>query len=288
MVIRAIFLTLALLTALLAAPVHAEPGREHRFPAGSTDARSLGRGGTVIASHGGASSIMGNPATLRRYGQMMLGIDYINDEPTDSDSWSFSIVDTKASFRGGGLYMTDPEFAGFKDYLWGVALAQSLGSALIIGESFHSGVYADPLSARDEVLSAGDIGLILNLGSNFSLGYLARNLYSSDEDLLEPANAFGVLITLPWTIRLTADLEENPYPSLDLDEDIRAGLEFDPFGSFTARLGYQEISEVTGSTTYYTAGLSYRDSKGSLDGAVSYDPDREEIGRFIISLNITK
>jgi len=259
-------------------PAAADPA----FPTNSIDARSLGRGGTVIASHGGISSIFGNPATIRPGGAFSLGLDYLTDQSVDKDSFVLSVVDAKSKLRGGLMFITDPEFAGFEDYLWGIALAQSLGSSIFIGQNFHMGQYRDPFDQTSN-LSAADLGLVWDISPRLSLGYVARNLYSSDKELLELRNAAGLTVGLPWTILLLADYEESS--SVPGREDIRAGVQFAPVKALTARLGYQDLAD---DNTYYTIGLSFGNSMGSLDIGASYSSERDEFDRIILGVFLNK
>lgn len=253
------------------------------FPTNSIDARSLGRGGTVIASPGGISSVLGNPATLRPTGAFSLGLDYLTDQSVPQDSFVLSLVDAKSTLRGGLIFVTDPEFAGFDDYLWGVALAQSLGSSLFIGQNFHMGNYNDPLDNSSSTLSAADLGVVWEISPRLSVGYVARNLYRSDKDLLEFRNSIGLSIGLPWTIVLLADYEESS--AVPDKEDLRAGVQFTPVQSLSGRLGYQDLAD---DQTYYTIGLSIGDQKGSLDIGASYSAERGEFDRIILGAFLNK
>ncbi len=280
---RVLFLNTVLLAVLLlicgSIPAAAEP----LFPTDSLDARSLGRGGTVIASPGGISSVLGNPATLIPAGAFSMGLDYLTDQSVPQDSFVLSLIDTKSTLRGGLLFVTDPEFAGFEDYLWGLAFAQTLGDSLFIGENFHSGKYREPVSSGSRTLSAADVGVLWAISSKLSLGYVARNLYRSDKDLLEFRNGLGLSVGLPWTILLLVDYEESP--SVPEKEDLRAGIQFTPVKSLTGRIGYQNIAD---DQTYYTAGLSFGDQKGSLNIGASYSSERDEFDRVILGVFLNK
>lgn len=277
LLVRALPVFLCLL--LIGANAAAQPV----FPTNSIDARSLGRGGTGIASPGGVSSVLGNPATLRPVGAFSLGLDYLADESTPQDSFVLSLVDTNSTLRGGLIFIADPEFAGFEDYLWGVALAQSLGPSLFIGQNFHMGKYQDPLDNGSSNLSAADIGLVWDISPMLSLGYVARNLYRSDRELLEFRNGLGLSIGLPWTIFLFADYEESS--EVKDKEDLRAGIQFSPLKPLTARIGYQDLSN---DETYCTVGLSFGDRVGSLDIGASYSLERDEFQRIILGVFLNK
>jgi hypothetical protein len=240
----------------------------------------MGRGGTVIASPPGASSIFGNPATLVPSGSFSLGGDYVNDRNAIG-SWSASIVDTSSSIRGAFSYFWEPEFADFEKDMWGVSFAQDLTGSLVIGESFHRGTYEpELLPGTEENLWAIDIGVLFYLGDAVSLGYVSHNLFD-DSDVLEPFSGFGVAINLPWTMQLTADYEENPI--FDQDYDLRAGLEFTPMPSISGRIGLQELHD---GSSLYTAGISYMDANGTIDAAILYDNDEKRTQRVIFGLTM--
>ncbi len=274
--------TLRVLTAiaaiiLLATPAICDPVT---FPTTGLDARSLGRGGTVIASPPGASSIFGNPATLIPSGTFGLGGDFVNDRNSEG-SWSASIVDTSSSIRGAFSYFWEPEFADFEKDMWGVAFAQDLTGSIVIGESFHRGTYEpELLPGTDEILWAIDIGVLFYLGDAVSLGYVSHNMFD-DSDVLEPFNGFGVGIHLPWTMQLTADYEENPL--FDKEYDLRAGLEFTPMSSISCRFGIQELHN---GPSLYTAGISYMDANGTIDAAILYDNDNKQTQRVVLGLTM--
>jgi hypothetical protein len=115
------------------------------------------------------------------------------------------------------------------------------------------------------------------------LGYVARNLYRSDKDLLEFRNGLGLSVGLPWTIFLLVDYEESS--SVPGKEDLRAGIQFTPVKSLSARLGYQDLAD---DQTNYTVGLSFGDQKGSLDIGASYSSEREEFDRVILGVFLNK
>jgi hypothetical protein len=256
------------------------PAADPFFPSSGTDAQSLGRGGTVIATPPGKSSALGNPATLIPEGFFGIGAEYLRTRGTDEGSWVASIVDTSSSIRGALNYYSNPEFAGFEKNLWGVSLAQTLTPYLTLGESFHMGEYA-PETGNNKDLSAGDLGVLLKLGGHVSLGYVARNLYRSESDLLERTMGFGAAISLPWTILVAVDYEEAPFS--DGEEDRRAGIEFSPSSRFSGRLGYQDL---VGGTIYYTAGLTYSDANGTIDAAVLYNKDTKRTDRIILGFTM--
>ena len=262
---------------LLAATAQCDPAG---FPTTGLDARSMGRGGTAIAAPPGVSSVFGNPATLIPSGSFGLGGDFINDRSAEG-SWSVSIVDTSSSVRGAFSYIWEPLFAGFDKDMWGVAFAQDLTGSLVIGESFHRGVY-EPILApgTEESLWAIDVGLLFYLGDSVSLGYVGHNLFD-DSDLLEPTTGFGIGLTLPWTIQVSADYEE--VHGQDKEYDLRAGVEFTPVPSFSGRFGLQNLFD---GTSLYTAGISYIDANGSVDAAILYDNDEKRTQRVIFGLTM--
>ncbi|UCG38470.1 MAG: hypothetical protein JSV00_09890 [bacterium] len=270
--------TAAAAVLLCAGALAADPSS---FPGGGFDARSLGRGGTGVATPPGPSSVLGNPATLTATGIFSLGADYVRSRDTSKGTWALSLVDTASSVRGALAYFTNPEFADFEKNLWGVAFAQSLTPYLTIGESFHMGEYEpDAAPGEEKSLSGADLGFLLKMGGHISLGYVARNVYRSDSDLLEDSSAFGVSLDLPWTILFTADYEETP---LTDDHDLRAGVEFKPFKAVTARLGYQDLA---GGTVYYSVGLSYSDPYGTVDAAILYNEETEKTDRVVIGVTM--
>ncbi len=250
------------------------------FPTSGTDAQSLGRGGTVIASPPGKSSALGNPATLTPDGFFALGAEYLRDREADKGTWVVSVVDTSSSVRGALNYYSDPQFTGFEKNLWGVAFAQTLTPFLTLGESFHMGEYT-PETGSNRDLSAADLGLLLSLGEHVSLGYMARNLYRSDSDLLERTTGFGAAFHLPWTLLVTVDYEEIPFTGGE--EDKRSGLEFSPFTWLTGRFGYQDLAN---GKIYFAAGVTYSDVNGSLDAAVLYNKDTKKTDRVVVGFTM--
>lgn len=267
-------------TLLLAAATVRTAGSGPLFPTQGLDARSLGRGGTVIAADGGVSSVFGNPATLRPTGSFSLGVNFLDERSPAEESFVYSIVDTQSITRGAAVYVTDPSFTGLEDPLWGVAFAQSLGQTLIIGESFHTGRFIDRLTSSEEDLSGADLGILLSAGAKLSFGYVARNLYRG-EDLLERRDAFGAAVDLPWTLQLTADLEEAA--TTGEDDETRLGLQLDPFSFLTARFGYQDLAD---GLDRYTMGVTYWEENGSLDAGVAWDPDTGKVERFILAIMV--
>ena len=228
-----------LISGFLAAPVY---GADPVFPGSGTDARSLGRGGTVIAGPGGATSVLGNPATLKPSGSFYIGAGYLRDRSSTDETFIFSVVDTKSAMRGALIYINEPSFAGFEKKLWGVAFSQSLGTSLILGESYHSGDYIDSSTGKTESLSGADIGIILNPVPKITIGYLARNIYRSDETILERKNGYGVSLSLPWTFIFSADIEESPDTLFPNEDDLRTGISFQPLDTLLARAGYQYLA----------------------------------------------
>lgn len=272
-------LTLLFAATLIVCPaVGADPSS---FPR-SVDAQSLGRGGTVIAGLPGAWSVFGNPATLTPAGFSLLGLDYVDQRDTSESSWSLSVVDTKSAIRGALSYFKDPEFAGFKNKMWGVSFSQTLMPSLYLGESFHMGDYepdSDP--GGEESLRSVDAGLLYMLGPKVSVGYVARNLFPSDKDLLEQYNGFGIGLQLPWTIYFAADYEEDPV--LGGENNLRAGVEFNPVKKIVGRVGYQDLAE---GDTYLTLGITYKDINGTLDAAVLYNDKTDRTDRIALGLSI--
>jgi hypothetical protein len=249
-------------------------------PTSGTDAQSLGRGGTSIAAPAGKSSTFGNPATLTREGFFSVGAEYLRTRGTEEGTWVLSLVDTSSSVRGSLEYYTDPRFAGFEKNLWGVALAQTITPYLTLGESYHMGDY-DPGTGKSKDLAAADLGILINIGARVSLGYVARNVYRSDNDLLDRSAGFGAALRLPWTILVVTDYEEMPF--FDNKYDIRTGLQFRPLGWLTGRLGFQELADER---TYYTAGLSYSDVNGTIDAAVLYNKDTRKMDQIVFGFSM--
>lgn len=228
----------------------------------------------------GKSGAMGNPATLTDGNYFSLGAEHLRARGAEKGSWVLSIVDTSSSIRGALNYYTDPDFAGFKKNLWGVAFAQTLNPHLTLGESFHMGEYEE-FEGDSGNLSAADLGILLSIGKKISLGYLARNVYLSDKDLLERRSGLGAAVLLPWDILVAVDIEESPLGRDD--EDLRVGAEFNPASWLACRIGYQEIA---GGTTFYTAGASYIDANGSIDAAILYNEETGETDRIILGFTM--
>jgi hypothetical protein len=252
------------------------------FPSSGLDAQSLGRGGTVIACPPGVWSIFGNPATLTPEGYSALGVDYIDDRYASKGTWGLSIFDTSSSIRGALSYYKDPDFAGFRNEMWGVSFSQTLLPSLYLGESFHMGDYEPTLSpGTEESLSTVDAGLLYKVGPDVSVGYVAHNLFPDDRDLLEQYNGFGIGLQFPWTIYFAADYEEDP--DLDGETNLRAGIEFNPVKKLTGRLGYQDLAN---GITYLTMGISYADINGTLDAAILYNDQTDKTDRIAFGLSM--
>lgn len=252
------------------------------FPSNGLDAQSLGRGGTVIAGPPGVWSSFGNPATLTPAGYYILGVDFLDQRDTSKDSWGFSIVDTSSSIRGAFSYYTDPEFAGFTKDMWGVSFSQTLTDALFLGQSFHMGSY-EPETApgTKKSINTFDAGLLFNLGSNVSLGYVIHNLLPSDSDLFEQYSGVGIGMQLPLTIYFTADYEEDPENTSE--KNVRTGIEFNPFDRITGRFGYQDRAD---GSSYLSMGITYADTNGTLDAAVLYNEETDKTDRVVLGLSI--
>ncbi|MFV2082563.1 MAG: hypothetical protein ACC669_11960 [bacterium] len=103
-------LSVILISLLSGAPVYAA---NPVFPGSGMDARSLERGGTVIAETGGAMVVLGDPATLKPYGSFYFEADYLRDRSSTDETFIFSVVDTKSAIRGFLVYINDPSSAGF-------------------------------------------------------------------------------------------------------------------------------------------------------------------------------
>lgn len=252
------------------------------FPSNGLDAQSLGRGGTVIACPPGVWSAFGNPATLTPEGFFVLDVEYLNQRDTTENSWGLSIIDTSSSIRGSLSYYKDPEFAGFRNKMWGVSFSQTLTPSLYLGESFHMGDY-EPISSpgTEESLSTVDVGLLYKMGSNVSIGYVSHNLFPNDSDLLEQYNGFGIGLQLPMTIYFAADYEEDPDQTSK--SNLRTGIEFNPVKQITGRLGYQDLAD---GSTYLTIGITYTDINGTLDAAVLYNDQTDKTDRIVFGLSI--
>ncbi len=228
----------------------------------------------------GKASALGNPATLTAKGSFSLGAEYLRAREADQSTWVISLVDTSSSIRGALTYYSDPGFAGFEKNLWGIAFAQTPNSILTIGESFHMGEYEDS-EGDGKNLSAADLGILLGLGDKISLGYLARNLYRSDKEILESRSGFGASFVLPWDILLAMDIEDSP--SEGSKEDLRVGLEIRPLKWLACRLGYQDNA---GLPTSYTAGVSYFDANGSIDLAILVNEETDKTDRIIVGFTM--
>lgn len=252
------------------------------FPSHGLDAQSLGRGGTVIACPPGVWSAFGNPATLTPEGFFVLDVEYLNQRDTTENSWGLSIIDTSSSIRGSLSYYKDPEFAGFRNKMWGVSFSQTLTPSLYLGESFHMGDYEpDSSPGTEESLSTVDVGLLYKMGSNVSIGYVSHNLFPNDSDLLEQYNGFGIGLQLPMTIYFAADYEEDPDQTSK--SNLRTGIEFNPVKQITGRLGYQDLAD---GSTYLTIGITYTDINGTLDAAVLYNDQTDKTDRIVFGLSI--
>ena len=273
--------TLTIISAiiLLAGSAGADPSS---FPSYGIDAQSLGRGGTVIACPPGIWSTFGNPATLTPEGYYILGVDYVDKKDTPKNSWGLSILDTSSTMRGAVSYYTDPEFAGFKNEMWGVSFSQTLMPSLYLGESFHMGDYEPEASpGKEKSLSAVDAGLLYKVGSNVSVGYVVHNLFPNDSDLLKQYNGFGIGLQFPMTIYFAADYEEESDPLYNGENNLRTGIEFMPFKKITGRLGYQDLAD---GNTYMTMGITYTDMNGTLDAAILYNDQTDKTDRIAFGI----
>ena len=252
------------------------------FPSNGLDAQSLGRGGTVIACPPGVWSTFGNPATLTPAGFFRLSIDYLDQRGASKNTYGLSIVDTSSSIRGSLSYFTDPEFADFKNNMWGVSFSQTLTPSLYLGESFHMGDYEpESTPGSEKNLKNVDAGLLYRIGPKVSLGYVVHNLFTDDKDLLEQYNGFGLGLVFPWTIYFAADYEEDP--DQGSERNLRTGIEFEPVERITGRVGYQDLAD---GNTYMTIGITYTDINGTLDAAILYDNDNDRTDRIALGLSI--
>jgi hypothetical protein len=274
--------TLALSSAVILFSSAASLSDPSSFPSNGLDAQSLGRGGTVIAARPGVWSSFGNPAALTPAQQYVLGIDYLDQKDTSEESWGFSIVDTSSSIRGALSYYTNPDFAGFKKEMWGVSLCQTLLPSLFLGESFHMGKYEpDAAPGTKKSINTFDAGLLFNLGSHVSLGYVMHNLLPSDSDLFEQYNGIGIGMQFPMTIYLTVDYEDDP--EITSEKNLRTGIEFNPLKNITGRFGYQDRAD---GSNYLSFGITYSDSNGTLDGAILYNDETDKTDTIALGLSI--
>jgi hypothetical protein len=227
-------------------------------------------------------STFGNPATITPEGYSVLGVDYLDQKNAPKKSWSLSIVDTSSAIRGSLSYFKDPDFAGFRNEMWGVSFSQTLMPSLYLGESFHMGDYEPTLSpGTEESLSTVDAGLLYKVGSNVSVGYVAHNLFPDDRDLLEQYDGFGIGLQFPWTIYFAADYEEDP--DLDGETNLRTGIEFTPIKKLTGRLGYQDLAD---GDTFMTMGITYTDINGTLDAAILYNDQTDKTDRIVFGISM--
>jgi len=275
--------TLAILSAviLFAASAVADPAS---FPSNGLDAQSLGRGGTVIACPPGIWSVFGNPATLTPAGYFAMGLDYVDQKQVSDNSWGLSVLDTSSAMRGAISYYMDPGFAGFKNNMWGISVSQILFPSLYLGESFHMGEYEpDASPGSEKSLNTVDVGLLYQIGSKVSIGYVAHNLFPDNPDLLERYNGFGISFQFPKTIFFAADYEEEPDPLFKGDSNVRTGIEFNPFKKITTRVGYQDLAD---GNSFITMGLTYSDLNGSLDGAIRYNDQTDKTDTIAFGLSM--
>ena len=252
------------------------------FPSSGLDAKSLGRGGTAIATIPGVSSTFGNPATLTPDGYYILGLEYLDPKGAPNTSLGLSVVDTSSSIRGALSYYRDPEFADFQKELWGIAFSQILMPSFYLGESIHLGEYEPTASpGSKEKLYAADAGLLYKLGDNVSIGYVAHNLFSSDRDVLEKYSGVGIGMMFPMSIYFTADYEEDPI--LTGESNLRTGIEFNPIERITGRFGFQDRAD---GSTYLSAGITYTDANGSLDAAILYNDETDKTDTVAFGLSM--
>jgi len=252
------------------------------FPSSGIDAQSLGRGGTVIACRPGIWSTFGNPATLTPEGYNALGIDYIDQDGADRKSLGFSILDTSSIVRGSLTYYSSPDFAGFKNKMWGVSFSQTLTPSLYLGESYHTGNYEPEASpGSEDSVNTVDAGLLYMLGPKVSVGFVSHNLIPSDRDLLDNYSGFGLGMQFPMTIYFSADYEEDP--DQNNHRNLRTGIEFDPVDHLTGRFGYQNLAD---GHNFLTLGITYKDVNGTLDAAVLYNDQDNKTERIALGLSI--
>jgi hypothetical protein len=255
------------------------------FPAGGVDPRSLGRGGTVIAVPGTGETVFGNPACLFPAAGFAIGANHVQIEGEGEGFWALEAADGRSGIRAAFLYLTEGAFAGFSDRVWGVALGQTVGSGITIGQSFHSGPWHAP--GGEKTLSAADFGVTINPVGSVLVGYVARNVYRNDKTALARRDGYGVRIALPWTLVLAAELEESPETGQGVGRDLRVGVEASPWKELVVRGGLQRPQSSAGEEpTRYTLGVTYRDQNGTLDAGAAWDPDAKRMERVILGLTM--
>jgi hypothetical protein len=83
------------------------------------------------------------------------------------------------------------------------------------------------------------------------------------------------------TIYFTADYEEDPV--LTSETNLRTGIEFNPIKAVTGRVGIQDRAD---GSTFYSLGITYTDSNGTLDAGWFYNDTSGKTDTVILGLSI--
>ncbi|SEU15394.1 hypothetical protein [Stigmatella erecta] len=204
-------LTLLLLLGL-SATVHAQAEFDDLRDLSS--ARGYAMGGATLAHGLGTESLLGNPAAIALFKLYRVELHGAWDT-SDKDAFAgVSVMDAKTSPVAAGLdyhILSLRNGAGRSTaHFTTLALALPLSSNLMIGSSLHylrlrGGI--DPLRVND---TSVDAGLLMRLGSAYTLGFSAHNLVGSDRPELgryysAHLGIFTGLLTLGADVRADFD-----------------------------------------------------------------------------------
>jgi hypothetical protein len=204
------------------------------FPSSGLDPWSLGRGGTVIAVPGTFETVLGNPACLFPTKALSISANLVRPRGADA-FYSLGAADGRGGFRAAFLHLSDSASLGFSGRVWGAALSESIGSSITVGQSIHTATLPGVGGSPDKTVTCGDLGVAVSPMGRVVLGYVARGFYRSDRQALARREGYGVRISLPWTIDLSAEMEESA--QVAGEQDTRVGLEAEPWQFLTVRGG---------------------------------------------------
>ncbi len=275
---------LVLVTVLVLSAGGTAPAAAPVFPSSGLDPWSLGRGGTVLAVPGTFETVLGNPACLFPTKSLSISANMVRPEGMDA-FYSLGAADGRSGFRAAFHYLSDGRALGFTGKVWGAALSESIGSSITVGQSIHSATLPDVGGTTGKTITSGDVGVALSPMGRVVLGYVARGFYRSDREAMARREGYGIRISLPWTLELSAETEESaPVPG---KKDARFGLEATPWSFLTLRGGMERPRLAAGEApTLYTLGVSYRDQNGTIDAGASYDPETEKTERVIFGISM--
>jgi hypothetical protein len=235
----------------LSATVHAQAEFDDLRDISS--ARGYAMGGATVAQGLGTESILGNPAAMALFKLYRIELHGAWDS-SDKDAFAgVSVMDAKTSPVAAGLdyhILSLRNGAGRSTaHFTTLALALPLSSSLMLGASLHylrlrGGL--DPLRIND---TSVDAGMLVRLGSAYTLGFSAHNLVGSDRPELgryysAHMGLFTGLLTLGADVRADFDTAEKNLFTYSGGAEylfgqavpLRAGYSYDTFRR-TSQLG---------------------------------------------------